>query len=285
MVLTVLATVPCRAGAVGHAMTEPRVDTSQFVSENYLQNLPFETDKGISARAALGLIVLASDQTIEYEFRRVATLPGVGIYESRIYNAPQVTPEALRDLEGEIAQGAKLILPGLHLDVMVFGCNSGTMVLGEEAVYARIRASRPDVPCTSPVTGMIAAFKRLDVSRIAVLTPYSDAVNKMVADYIRKKNIDVVAFGSFNEENDHTVARTSLSSIGQAVLKLGRVEGVEAVLVCCTSLRLVDDIARIEKELGKPVTSSNHAMAWHALRLAGIHDTMPQFGRLFELPL
>ena len=64
-----------------------------------------------------------------------------------------------------------------------------------------------------------------------------------------------------------------------------RVEGVEAVLVCCTSLRLVDDIARIEKELGKPVTSSNHAMAWHALRLAGIHDTMPQFGRLFELPL
>jgi len=26
-------------------------------------------------------------------------------------------------------------------------------------------------------------------------------------------------------------------------------------------------------------------MAWHALRLAGIQDTMQQFGRLFELPL
>jgi maleate isomerase len=266
-------------------VTETWVDSSQFVSENYLRNLPFQTDKGISARAALGLIVLASDQTIEYEFRRVATLPGIGIYESRIYNAAQVTPEALRELEREIAQGAKLILPGLRLDVMAFGCNSGTMILGEETVYDHIRAARPGVPCTSPVTGMIAAFERLGVSRIAVLTPYSDAINKMVADYIRKKSIDVVAFGSFNEENDHTVARTSLSSIGNAVLKLGRLKGVEAVLVCCTSLRLVDDIARIEQELGKPVTSSNHAMGWHALRLAGIHDTMPQFGRLFELPL
>jgi maleate isomerase len=57
------------------------------------------------------------------------------------------------------------------------------------------------------------------------------------------------------------------------------------VLACCTSLRLVDQIAEIEKELGKPVTSSNHAMGWHALRLAGIRDTMPEFGRLFELSL
>jgi maleate isomerase len=261
------------------------VDNSDFVSETYLRNLPFETDQGVAVRAALGLIVLASDQTIEYEFRRIAGLPGVGIYESRIYNAARVTPEALRAMEQEIAQGANLILPGVPVDVMVFGCNSGTMVLGEETVYGHIRAARPDVPCTSPVTGMIAAFERLNVSRIAVLTPYSDAVNTMVAGYIHSRNIDVVAFGSFNEENDHKVARTSLSSVRQAVLTLGRIKDVEAVLVCCTSLRLVDEIGKIEKELGKPVTSSNHAMGWHALRLAGIQDTMPQFGRLFELPL
>jgi len=79
------------------------------VSSHYLRNMPYETDAGISARAALGLIVLASDQTIEYEFRRVATLPGVGIYESRIYNAPEVTPETMRALEKEIRQGAGLM--------------------------------------------------------------------------------------------------------------------------------------------------------------------------------
>jgi maleate isomerase len=253
------------------------------ISNCYMRNLPYEMDSGVSARAALGLIVLASDQTIEYEFRRVAALPGVGIYESRVYNAPEVTPETMTALEKEITQGAQLILPGIPIDVMAFGCNSGTMLLGEDVVYGKIRAARPGVPCTSPVAGTIAAFERLGVSRIAVLTPYSDAVNGFVADFLRKSGFDVVAFGSFNEESDHKVARTSPASIGRAMITLGRIDGVEAVLACCTSLRLVDQIAEIERELGKPVTSSNHAMGWHALRLAGIQDTMPQFGKLFEL--
>ncbi|WP_426441283.1 maleate cis-trans isomerase family protein [Bradyrhizobium genosp. P] len=253
------------------------------VSDQYLPNMPFETDAGVSGRAALGLIVLATDQCIEYDFRRVATLPGVGIYESRIYNSPTVTPETLMELEKEITQGAKLILPGLPIDVMAFGCNSGTMILGEDVVYEKIRAARPGVPCTSPVTGTIAAYKRLGVSRIAVLTPYSDSVNEFVADFLRKRGLEVVAFGSFNEENDHKVGRISPASISRAILTLGRVDSVEAVLVSCTNLRLVDQIAKIEHELGKPVTSSNHAMGWHALRLAGIDDTVPEFGKLFEL--
>jgi maleate isomerase len=50
-------------------------------------------------------------------------------------------------------------------------------------------------------------------------------------------------------------------------------------------LRVVEIAAGIEAELGKPVTSSNHAMAWHCLRLAGIEDPQPQFGRLFTLAL
>ena len=30
------------------------------------------------------------------------------------------------------------------------------------------------------------------------------------------------------------------------------------------------------------MTSSNHAMAWHALRLAGVDERLPRFGRLYE---
>ncbi len=43
--------------------------------------------------------------------------------------------------------------------------------------------------------------------------------------------------------------------------------------------------AEIGAELGKPVTSSNHAMAWHGLRLAEIDDPQPGLRRLFTLPL
>ena len=49
-----------------------------------------------------------------------------------------------------------------------------------------------------------------------------------------------------------------------------------------TSVRLAEAARSIEEETGVPITSSNHAMAWHALRLAGIGEALPQWGSLFE---
>ena len=82
--------------------------------------------------------------------------------------------------------------------------------------------------------------------------------------------------------DDTTVARISAPTIRQAALELGRLDAVDAVFVACTSLRVADSIVELERELNKPVTSSNHALAWHCLRLAGYVDPVPGFGRLFR---
>ena len=55
--------------------------------------LPFRTDGGVAERARIGVIVLASDHTIEHEFRRLIDLPGVAVYHARIRNDPAITPE------------------------------------------------------------------------------------------------------------------------------------------------------------------------------------------------
>jgi maleate isomerase len=47
-------------------------------------------------------------------------------------------------------------------------------------------------------------------------------------------------------------------------------------------LRALDIIEKAEKIIGKPVTSSNHALAWHLLRLAGIDDILDEYGQLFK---
>lgn len=251
----------------------------------YRSGLPFRTDAGLAARARIGLVVLATDETIEHEFRLMLGAEGIGLYQSRVYNARRITLETLRALEREIATGAALILPGQPLDAIAFGCTSASIVLGEETVFAQLRADRPDVPCTTPPTAARAALMRLGTRRIAVLTPYRDEVNAVVARFFAQQGLEIVAFGSFSEEDDSVVARTDAASIRAAVLDLGRAPEVEAVFVSCTSLRVAAHAAALEAALGKPVTSSNHAMGWHALRLAGIADAMPQFGRLFTLGL
>ena len=68
------------------------------------------------------------------------------------------------------------------------------------------------------------------------------------------------------------------------MLELGRHPSVDAVFVSCTSLRLVEQVEALEAKLGKPVTSSNHALAWHSLRLASYGKPIAGFGRLMRMP-
>jgi maleate isomerase len=157
------------------------------------------------------------------------------------------------------------------------------MVIGEDTVFARLRESRPGVACTSPITGALAGFKALGARRVALLTPYVDRINQMMRRYIEERGVEVPVMGSYNHENDNEVARISAPSLEAAVLELGRHREVDAVFVSCTSLRVAALIEGLEAKLGKPVTSSNHAMAWHALRLAGYRDAVPGFGQLMRL--
>jgi maleate isomerase len=95
----------------------------------------------------------------------------------------------------------------------------------------------------------------------------------------------VPVFGSFNSDRDTVVARITPQSIEDGVRELVRHAELDAIFVSCTSVRLMAACAELEKILGIPLTSSNHAMAWHALRLAGIEDRLGQFGSLYDLPL
>ncbi|HET6236508.1 MAG TPA: aspartate/glutamate racemase family protein [Acetobacteraceae bacterium] len=243
--------------------------------------LPCRLDAGIAHRAAIGLLVLATDETMEHEFRHLVRQDGVALYEARLWNDYNVTPETLRAMGERIAPTTALILPGAKLDVVAFGCSSASMTLGEDEVFRLIHLVRPGVACTTPVTAAFAAFKALGAQRIGVLTPYSAQVNEVVRAYLTQRGPTVAAFGTFDKPDDREAARIAPASIAEGIRALARSTTLDAVFVCCTSLRLSEFVADVEKEIGIPVISSDHAMAWHSLRLAGVKDVVPGAGRLF----
>ncbi|HXW19175.1 MAG TPA: Asp/Glu racemase [Roseiarcus sp.] len=245
--------------------------------------VPSDLDGGVAARAAIGLLVLATDQTVEHEFRWLLRQPGVAFYEARLFNDNNITPETLRAMGPRIAPSADLILPGIPLDVVAFGCTSATMTLGEEAVFSEIRKVRPGVACTTPVTAALAAFKAFGAKNIGLLTPYAPEINAGLVAYFRGRGVNIAAAATFNRQDDREAARISVASIEAAARRLAATPGIDAVFVSCTSLRVAESVARLEQAGGAPVTSSNHAMAWHCLRLAGVEDVAPGAGRLFEL--
>ncbi|MDR3097533.1 MAG: aspartate/glutamate racemase family protein [Paraburkholderia sp.] len=245
--------------------------------------LDFALDAGIAQRAAIGLVVLATDHTIEHEWRQLLRQPGVAFYESRLANSPDITPARLAEIELRIAPAVDLLLPGEPLDVVAFGCTSASMVIGEEHVFARIREARPGIACTTPITAAVAALKVLQTPRIALLTPYIRSINEFMRDYIEALGIAVARMASFELADDNAVARIDAHSLCAAIEQLARHADVDAVFVSCTSLRVASLVPQLEAALGKPVISSNFAMAWHTLRLAGVDNSEPQLGRLFAI--
>jgi len=105
----------------------------------------------------------------------------------------------------------------------------------------------------------------------------------LLDDFVEARGIAAPVLGSYSHENDNEVARIDAASVRAAVLELGAHPAVDAVFVACTSLRLAAVVEEIERSCGKPALSSNHAMAWHALRLAGYREPVPGFGRLFRI--
>lgn len=212
-------------------------------------------------------------------------LPGVAVYHSRLANDVVVTPDTLAKMEAELPVAAGLLPDYMGFDAIGYGCTSGSTIIGEARVTEIIQKSHPGVPATNPLTAAKAALATLGVKRLGLVTPYTPDVTLAMQDRFAEAGIPVTAVGSFYEDSDAVVGRISQQSILEAALTLGSSEEVDGVFISCTSLRAAQIIDEAECALGKPVTASNHALAWHLLRLAGVHDAIPGFGRLFRTPL
>ena len=82
-----------------------------------IRNLNFTIDESLNNQKKIGLIVLASDYTIDEEFRKLFPIANLDYYQARIENSPIITPETLSAMKIKISSTLKLILPGDKLDI------------------------------------------------------------------------------------------------------------------------------------------------------------------------
>lgn len=248
-----------------------------------VKKLSFDTDAGVGQRARIGLLVLQTDQTLEVELANLTSIDGVALYHARLENDAVVTPESLVRMAQELPYAAELISPSLGLSAIGYACTSGSTIIGEKQVTQILARVHPGVPSSNPLTAAKAAFNALGISRVGLVTPYTpDVTLAMQANFVAA-GVDVPVVGSFYEDNDLQVGKITETSILNAAISVGQDPRCEAVFISCTSLRTMRVIAKVEAMLAKPVTASNHSLAWHLLRLSGVDDQWDDVGQLFAM--
>ena len=243
-------------------------------------------DNGPAHKVAIGLVALASDLTSEPELYTFLPREGIAVYTNRIPMPKVVNVASLAQMEHSLMEVAAGILPDDHLDVIIYGCTSGTMTIGADVVAAKIRQARPNIAVTDPITAGLKGLRQMGCQRLALLTPYIDEVNEVnevVENYITKQGFDIVVKGSFKQPGDPEICRVPPQAIYDAGLVLGQEADVDGLFISCTGLRTSSILEPLEQALGIPVVASNQAVAWDCLRLSGFNEPVMGYGRLLTL--
>jgi maleate isomerase len=241
-------------------------------------DLPYIPDP-VGPAGHIGLITLATDFNSEDDLRGI--LPGdVRLFTTRIENANPVTVENLRAMADDLPRAAKTLLPGYGVDVVIFGCTSGTAVTGSDKIAALIKQGLPNAKVTNPLLASELALKSVGAQKIAILTPYLPAVTQSVADGFIDKGLEVTRVMGFGLDTDLDMTSLPPNALLEGALKVDTPDA-DAVFISCTAIRSAEIIAEAERQLGKPVITSNQALVWDALDLLEYTKPVTGFGTLF----
>ncbi len=229
----------------------------------------------------VGLITLSTDQTIERDFNNICKDLPLNIFINRIHNKNPLTRENLLKMQDELESVTKKILPDEKINTIAYGCTSGTIAIGENNVKEKILTAKPGCYVTTPVTSAIKAFQQMSIKKIALFTPYPDAVNKTILDYFTKKNIEVLSFESLNLNLDSEIANVDPNYILEILSKL-ETKDADALFISCTALPVLNILDKLEKTKQKPVFSSNQTLIWDTIRSVGFKSPIKGYGKLLE---
>ncbi len=241
-------------------------------------SIPVEFDER-PLRWRIGLIALATDHTLENDLANICGGDEIGTYVTRVAFDNPMTRESLVAMGPRLTEAAGLILPDEALDAVAYGCTSASVAMGDEAITAAVRAAKPNVPVTTPSAAACAAFEALGVKRISVLTPYPAAVTAPFGAYFTARGLEVASLCCLGIEDDRDVARVSPATVIAAAHEACAPDA-EALFISCTALRAAELASTLEEDLGRPVVTSNQALTWHVLRLAGCDKRVAGYGRL-----
>lgn len=200
-------------------------------------------------------------------------------------------------MTGGHIRDAALRFTRIRPDVVAYGCLSCSFA-GGPAYDQEICSLLTEVSgcrSTTGTTALLDALGALGVSNVALVSFYDRSVAEMFEHVLQANGIDAVAKNpptgipkdtvQFYESLGVLPGRSHIRTPEMAyrIAKAVDTNSADAVVVTSTGFRTAPMIARLERDLGKPVVTANQALVWHAMQLANVRSSSHHFGKLFDL--
>lgn len=228
---------------------------------------------------SIGLIIPSGNRLTEPQFSQY--LPsGVGAHVTRLRMTGKFR-KPLAELKRPLIEAAEA-LSDLNPSVIVFHCTANSMEngLAHEKAIVDIVEQASGCPTITTAQALTQAFNHFGIKKLVLISPYVKATNQLEVNYLNETGYTVLhelglalephAYSSVTPEEWQKIVKDNL-----------RAEA-DGYFLSCTNTRMIEAVADLEKDLGKPVVNSNQATIWACLKKLGIKHSDPRLGRLFS---
>ena len=237
-------------------------------------------------RARLGFLIPPGNPTVEPEMMTLAPA-GVSVHFSRMVSHGETgslegQEERNRTQIAHIGETAAL-LALMKPSVIMVAHTATSYTLGRDGEVDLIRRLREQcgIPVETAFAGVVAALRHLGATRIALGAPYGEETTLKGKALLEQHGFEVVNCGRLeNVRNIYDETPERAYRLGRAIDR----SDVQAVFLSGTGMPTIATLDALERDLGKPAISTASAMMWQALRLAGVRQSVPGYGRLLADP-
>jgi len=235
----------------------------------------------VPIRARIGLIIPSGNRLTEPQFTDHAP-SGVQIHVTRLritgaYHRP--LPEQLP----RIVEAAQM-LADAKCDVIVFHCTGSAMADGRAAEQRVVEAIQQATgrAATTTASALLEAFEALGVRRLVLVSPYDQATNDHETAFLVEAGIEVLHDRAMNLSSSEGYD-TAPPDYWCQVTREAADPRADAFFLSCTNIQSMAVIEELERELGRPVVTSNQATLWSCLQTLELPDDLPGLGQLARL--
>jgi maleate isomerase len=215
----------------------------------------------------IGLLIPSSNTVQEPEFW--SALPkGITLHVTRMRLSQVEATSTLRIVEEIETESAKLADAGVDVIVLAATAPSSRKGVGyDQELIKRIR-SASNKPATTAATALLEALRTLGAKQIVLGAPWSEDVNRMVATFIEENGFKVLAQDTLGLVRNLEIGLLDPQAPYDVGHRVNRPEA-DAVMLACGNWSTFSIIDRLERDLGKPVLTTNQVSLWHALKIIG----------------
>ena len=223
-----------------------------------------------------GVLIPSTNTTVEMESRLLPATCQAHFGRLMSSGGGSFSPSRDEDIDYQ-----SRLLGTAKVELVVLAQTSASLLAEDyDDVVTKRMTAGAGVPAITSAQAVGRAARALGARRIAIVSPYSEAVNERAARYFTSKHgLETLALEGFGATDAYAIGQLGPQNAREAFTRIDRPD-VEAFVVPGGNFPTMPSIAAWEREFGKPVVTTNQASFWAVLRAFGAADRLPAFGRL-----